>query len=157
MHYRWHPLFGCDVAVHLRVGRPAGVAFRCQVGEDDKRNRLEFPAWMFDRAVCSQMQSSRKPHATVRALSDLKSLLNEAAPRPGGQDPPPFVHGGADAKETTTVQHAASTGSVRPTGPRAAVGRACTRHPDDSDDVDCADVAGALGARRRAPSEGGRL
>ena len=156
VHYMWHPLFGCDVVVHFRAIRPTGVTFRCQVDQDDKRRRSEVPAWMFDRAVCSQIQLLPEPHVTLRALVELKWLLDSAARRQECQDRPPAELGGADESNPTKTPHVASTGSIRPTGPDTEVERPRTGRPSDGHKTGGIAVAGTLGTRGRPLPERGR-
>ena len=134
----------------------AGVALRCQVGEDDKVDRRDIPAWMFDRAVCSQMQLSQKPHVALRALTELVCLFDDAALRQGGHNRRPLESGGADDKQTTKVKHVASTESVRAATAGTEMERCCAGRASDGDEVGRTDVASPLETRGRTFSKGGR-
>jgi hypothetical protein len=78
--YRHHPLYGREVFVECEVARGRGTAsLRCKAPSDDRRERLEIPAWMFDRGACARMQLGSEPRVSWEALANLKQLLRDAS------------------------------------------------------------------------------
>jgi hypothetical protein len=57
------------------IERRRGTFFRCQIGDRDERDRLEVPAWMFDRASCAAMRMVARPWVCSEALTSLRWLL----------------------------------------------------------------------------------
>ena len=157
LEYKWHPLHGQNVIVYGRVDRLTGATFRCQLSEDTKRDRLEVPTWMFDGAVCAQMRAVHDPHVTLRALTELKQLLVEAASGgPGCQDWPRPEKGGANDTKTVTSERATSAGSLRSAGPDTELDGADAGPPGGGDKVGRANLSGALDVKGRVAPRGGR-
>ena len=154
MHYRWHPLYGRDLIVHFRVDWRSGVAFRCQVGEDDVRDRRDIPAWMFDGAACSQMQLVSEPYVSLEALRELRHLLDSAGRGRECQDRSRFKPGGSDDTEETAGEQAAPAGAFRSVPASAEMGLAGTGRSEERDEVGGPDDAGAPG-QARGTSPGG--
>ena len=79
LHYRWHPWFGLQVAIHEAVDKADGVVFRCALNGSAADRWLEVPAWMFDRTPCSYLlQLTASPFVGMNALLALSELLRQA-------------------------------------------------------------------------------
>ena len=83
LHYRWHPWFGLQVAIHEAVDKADGVVFRCTLSGSAADRWLEVPAWMFDRARClDPSRLTASPFVSMDALSVLSDLLRQALKPP---------------------------------------------------------------------------
>ena len=74
--YAHHPWFAHEVWVHAVIEKADGVFFRCTLDGTETERFLEIPAWMFDRAWCSQCHVTRDPFVSVDTLRALSSLLD---------------------------------------------------------------------------------
>ena len=76
--YPWHPWFGLQVTIHGAIEKSDGVVFRCTACGSDVERALEVPAWMFERAACSDhVQLTAAPFIDMTALSALADLLRQ--------------------------------------------------------------------------------
>ena len=156
LHYRWHAFSGREVIIHCARSYGGAVVFHCQTDDDDKADRRQVPAWMFDRAVCQQMQMMEEPSVSLPALVELRWLLEVSDPRPRDEDRLDPEQGGADDEETPPVG-----GGVGPTEPfskagaRAELGVACGRRTNSCDESTGSDDPRTVGAREPRAAGGG--
>ena len=74
--YAHHPWFAHEVWVHAVIEKADGVFFRCTLDGTETDRFLEIPAWMFDRAWCSQCHVTTDPSVSLDTLRALSSLLD---------------------------------------------------------------------------------
>jgi hypothetical protein len=83
MLYHWHPWFGMRVAIHEAVDKADEVVLHCTLSGSAADQRLEVPAWMFDRVRClDSTRLTASPFVSMDALSGLSDLLRQALRRP---------------------------------------------------------------------------
>jgi hypothetical protein len=160
VHYRWHPLYGRDVAVHGTKTRGTRSVVRCQEDTDDTRDRREVSAWMFDPVRCEKMNLCAEPYVSWAALCDLRDLLLACmTPCPESVDPPPSSPmEGSNGESTLTAESEVASGGALRVGfrPPNLVGRSersaadCDRSvgPDAAERTGVEDDASSRGCRR---------
>ena len=73
--YRWHPMFGEEVSVHVGAGARKHGVLHCDVSGKTEVAGLAIPIWMFEPSICQRMQLHRDPFVDMSALEILKQLL----------------------------------------------------------------------------------
>ena len=73
--YRWHPMFGEEVSVHVGAGARKHGMLHCDVSGKFEVAGLAIPIWMFDPSICQRMQLRRDPFVDISALEALKQLF----------------------------------------------------------------------------------
>jgi len=71
VHYRWHPLFGQELAVVRAYGVGKHLHYEVQL----EGYRLAVPAWMTHEEHCSSLRQVRRPVCSLTSLQSLQSLL----------------------------------------------------------------------------------
>lgn len=72
--YPFHPLFGCEYAVHRRHGFGGTQQIELQL----KMKRLAVPVWMSNQDQCENMTWGVDPHCSWESLLKLMRLLQQS-------------------------------------------------------------------------------
>ncbi len=75
--YKWHPLFGQKISVHVGAGARKQGVLHCDVSGRSEVAGLAIPIWMFDPSICDGMRIRRKPFVEISALEALRQLLTD--------------------------------------------------------------------------------
>src|SRR5262245_28160238 len=74
VYYPWPAWFGLKVWIDQALEKNGDGVCRCRLDQNRSVRLLEVPEWMFDVAICSQMQIANMPEVCCEALRDLKKL-----------------------------------------------------------------------------------
>ena len=148
--YAWHPWQGRHVQVQASLTRLGAAVLHCRVEGGQPPIALEIPAWMFDSAFCAGLAMAAEPRADWRALSALRSLLDDACATGGVLEDTRLSQrekGDGEAKIE------GGTGAAGPV-PSGAEGSAVADAAGGSQAA-CGGAAGAADAGRRGGGPGG--
>jgi len=148
IYYPWHPLHKQRVSVHFELHGRDGVVVRCGPYGGAGHRGFDIPAWMFDRAACSAMVLSTVPAVDLKALTQLRRLLDCAL----GKEEPGVIEGGHRLDVTQggadgeTLQAGRATGVVSPTEEGPWLDYPSAESPRRSDRESHSNVPRSIGA-----------
>lgn len=81
IHYSWHPWSGRTVQLVKAFERGRERRFRVDLIEETKTKRMDVPAWMFDRSICSILTTiPGEPYVPYGTLHSLRELIQSSSP-----------------------------------------------------------------------------
>jgi len=73
VYYPWHPLYSQKIKIVSTLNRGGEIFYKVRLKDT---SYIELPFWMADKEWCQQFKLQTEPYCSVRALLNLKQLLD---------------------------------------------------------------------------------
>lgn len=130
--YKWHPLFGQELCVHVGAGARKKGVLHCDISGKAEVAGLAIPIWMFDLSVCQRMRLRSRPFVDRTALDNLKRLLSDTI---GFSNPQ-----GATDDQSKNIKKIGAAGDALVVKKSTPLDSPAPRNKTGDDPVDCSDA-----------------